>query len=64
VKILALGDVVGNIGRQALRSRIPYLRQEWGIDFVIANGENSAGGVGITTSTLSDILNSGVDCLL
>lgn len=63
MKILALGDVVGNIGRQALRSRIPYIRKELGIDFVIANGENSAGGVGITTSTLSEILNSGVDCV-
>jgi len=63
VKILALGDVVGNIGRQALRSRIPYIRKEWGIDFVIANGENSAAGVGITASTLSEILNSGVDCV-
>ena len=63
MKILALGDVVGSIGRQALRSRIPYIRKEWDIDFVIANGENSAGGVGITASTLSEILNSGVDCV-
>ena len=63
MKILALGDVVGNIGRQAIRSRIPYIREEWGLDFVIANGENSAAGVGITSSTLSELLNSGVDCV-
>ena len=63
VKILTLGDVVGNIGRQAIRSRIPYIRQEWEIDFVIANGENSAAGVGITASTLSELLNSGIDCV-
>ncbi len=63
MKILALGDVVGRIGRHALRDRLSYLKEKWEIDFVIANGENSAGGVGITSSTLNELLNCGVDCV-
>lgn len=63
MRVLALGDICGNIGRQAVKSRIPYLREELGIDFVIANGENSAGGVGITTSTINEILSAKIDCI-
>lgn len=63
MKILALGDVVGNIGRQILKARLSYLRQEWEIDFIVANGENSAGGVGITSSTLRELFNAGIDCV-
>lgn len=63
MRILALGDVVGKVGRQALRAHVQYIRSEFDIDFVIANGENSAGGVGITNATLDEILSSGVDCV-
>jgi 2',3'-cyclic-nucleotide 2'-phosphodiesterase len=61
VKVLLIGDVVGRPGRRALRELLPGLRLEFGLDFVVANGENSAGGTGITRRTLEDILQSGVD---
>ncbi len=63
MRVLALGDICGSIGRQTVRSRIPYLKEELNIDFVIANGENSAGGVGITTSTINELLNAKIDCI-
>lgn len=63
MRVLALGDVCGSIGRQAIKSRIPYLKEELQIDFVIANGENSAGGVGITSSTINELLNAKIDCI-
>lgn len=63
MKVLALGDVCGNIGRQAIKTRIPYLKEAWQIDFIIANGENSAGGVGITSSTINELLNAKIDCI-
>lgn len=63
MRVLALGDICGSIGRQAVKERIPYLKERLGIDFIIANGENSAGGVGITTSTINEILNAKIDCI-
>ncbi len=63
MKILALGDVVGRIGRYALRDLLPSLKRKFELDFIVANGENSAGGVGITVSTLNELLNYGVDCV-
>ncbi len=60
---MALGDVVGRIGRYALRDAIPNLKKKYNLDFIIANGENSAGGVGITSSTLNELLNYGVNCV-
>jgi metallophosphoesterase (TIGR00282 family) len=46
--ILFIGDVVGRAGRRVMRELLPALREELGTDFVVANGENAAGGVGIT----------------
>ncbi len=63
MRVLALGDICGSIGRNAVKERIPTLKRELGIDFIIANGENSAGGVGMTASTVHDILNAKVDCI-
>ncbi len=63
MRILALGDVVGRLGRHAIRDLLPNLKKKYELDFVIANGENSAGGVGITTSTLNELLSFGVDCV-
>lgn len=63
MRVLALGDICGSIGRQAVKERIPHLKRELNIDFIIANGENSAGGVGITTSTINDILSAKIDCI-
>lgn len=61
MNILALGDVVGKPGRLALRERLPVLRRELRLDFVLANGENMAGGVGMTPDTLDEVFAAGVD---
>ena len=48
MRILMVGDVIGKPGRRAVKQLVPSLRLEHGIDLVIANGENTAGGFGIT----------------
>jgi metallophosphoesterase (TIGR00282 family) len=58
-----IGDVIGKPGRDAARALLPDLKQEKSIDFVICNGENTAGGYGITADTASELLESGVDVL-
>ncbi len=58
-----IGDIIGRPGRQALKAILPELRQELAIDFVIANGENTAGGFGITSDTAYELLDNGVDLL-
>jgi len=63
VKVLFIEDVVGNPGRRALRALVPILRQRHGIDAVIDNGENSAGGSGITPKTAEEIFAAGVDVI-
>jgi metallophosphoesterase (TIGR00282 family) len=61
--ILFVGDVVAAPGRRALRALLPGLRSVLGLDFVIANGENAAGGVGITPKTADDLFAAGVDAI-
>ncbi len=61
--ILAIGDIVGRPGRRAVSQLLPGLRQQYGLDLVIANGENAAGGIGLTLSTARELLDSGVDVL-
>ena len=63
MKILFIGDVVGAPGRKAVQQLVPKLRAQHGIDFVIANGENSAGGSGITPAMASELFNAGVDAI-
>jgi metallophosphoesterase (TIGR00282 family) len=63
LKLLFIGDIVGRPGRDFVADRIPRLRAEFGLDFVIANGENSAAGAGITGSIAKSILESGVDAI-
>ena len=63
MRILMIGDVIGNPGRRAIRALVPALRQEHSIDMVIANGENTAGGFGLTLDTASELLDNGVDVL-
>ena len=63
MKLLFVGDVVGGIGRRALAAVLPGLREEHAPDFVVANGENAAGGVGITQKTAQELLDMGVDAL-
>ena len=63
MKILFIGDVVGKPGRKAVAALVPKLRHERALDLVIANGENSAHGAGLTASTVAELLASGVDLL-
>ena len=58
-----IGDVIGRPGREAVRRILPGLKQEKGIDLVIANGENTAGGFGLTAETASELLDSEVDVI-
>jgi metallophosphoesterase (TIGR00282 family) len=63
VKLLFIGDIVGQPGRRAVKGLLPKLREEHALDFVIANGENSAGGSGITPKTAEEIFSAGVDVI-
>jgi len=56
-----IGDIVGKPGREALRKAVAILKKRENIDFVIANGENAAGGSGITAKVFKEIIGSGVD---
>jgi len=63
VRILMIGDVVGRPGRHLLGERLPALRRELGIAFTIANGENMAGGLGVTRKTVQEVMSAGVDVI-
>jgi 2',3'-cyclic-nucleotide 2'-phosphodiesterase len=63
VKVLFVGDVVGGIGRRTLAALLPGIRERHEPDFVVVNGENAAGGVGITERTARDILETGADLI-
>jgi metallophosphoesterase (TIGR00282 family) len=63
MRLLFLGDVVGRPGRRALASVLPRLRREWGVDFVIANGENASNGKGINPRAAEELRDAGVDVL-
>ena len=63
MRVLMIGDVIGKPGRQAIRSLVPDLRREFKIDLVVANGENSAGGFGITPETAEELLEGSVDII-
>ena len=58
-----IGDIIGRPGRRAIRRLVPEVREELGIDMVIANAENTAGGFGLTLETAYELLESGVDVL-
>ena len=60
LRILFLGDVIGEPGRKAVIEMVPKLKQAWGIDFVVVNGENAAAGRGITGKINIDLLRAGV----
>jgi metallophosphoesterase (TIGR00282 family) len=63
VLILVIGDLVGRPARKAISQLLPGLRQQYGLELIIANAENVAGGVGITPDTAKELLESGVDVL-
>src|SRR3989449_9932317 len=58
-----IADIVGQPGRRAVKELLPKLRQEHGLDLVVANGENAAGGSGITVKTAQEIFAAGVDIM-
>jgi 2',3'-cyclic-nucleotide 2'-phosphodiesterase len=60
-RVLMIGDVIGKPGRLAVEQALPGIRDERGIDFVTANGENLAGGMGLTVSTAEALFAAGVD---
>lgn len=61
MRLLFLGDVVGKSGRAAVIERLPKLRERYALDFVVINGENAAGGFGITEAIYNDLLDAGAD---
>jgi calcineurin-like phosphoesterase len=62
-RILFLGDVVGRPGRDALNRDLPHLKAQWQPLFTVVNGENAAGGVGITSEIAESIFALGVDAI-
>jgi len=63
VKLLFIGDIVGQPGRRAVQELVPKLRARHALDFIIANGENSAGGSGITPRIAEELFAAGVDVI-
>jgi 2',3'-cyclic-nucleotide 2'-phosphodiesterase len=63
LKLLFIGDIVGKPGREIVEERVPRMRREGGLDFVIANAENAAAGAGITGLIARSLLESGVDAI-
>ena len=61
MRILYLGDVVGRSGRAAIAARLPGLRADWGLDFVVVNGENATAGAGLSAEHAKGLLSAGAD---
>ena len=61
--VLFLGDIVGEPGRTAVIRRLPELKEKHALDFIIVNGENAAGGRGITGKITIDLLRAGVSVI-
>jgi metallophosphoesterase (TIGR00282 family) len=63
MKLLFLGDVMGRAGRAGITQRLPGLRDELGLDFVVVNGENATAGAGLSADHAKAILAAGADCI-
>jgi 2',3'-cyclic-nucleotide 2'-phosphodiesterase len=63
MKVLFIGDVVGGPGRRGLKAAMPELQERHGPDLVVVNGENSAGGLGITEKTATELFEAGADVI-
>lgn len=63
MRLLFLGDIVGRTGRNVVLEALPGIRERYSLDFVIINGENAAGGFGITESILNELIDAGADCV-
>ena len=63
MRILFLGDVMGRAGRTAVAERLAKLRADWGLDFVVVNGENATSGAGLSGDHARLLLDAGADCV-
>ncbi|MGB6509629.1 MAG: TIGR00282 family metallophosphoesterase [Xanthobacteraceae bacterium] len=63
MRILFVGDIVGRSGRTVVVERLPALVRDWKLDLVVANGENAAGGFGITEAIYRELIEAGVDAV-
>ncbi len=63
MKILAIGDIIGKPGRRGVKEILPALKLGLGVDLVIANGENAAGGKGLTPETAEELFSYGIDAI-
>jgi metallophosphoesterase (TIGR00282 family) len=63
IRVLMIGDVIGKPGREAIEATVPRMREERHIDLVTANGENLAGGMGLTPSTAAALFAAGIDVI-
>ena len=63
MRLLFIGDILGRAGRAVLLEHLPNLRRRWKLDFVVVNGENAAGGFGITEAICEDFLGVGADAI-
>ena len=61
MRILFVGDVVGRAGRTAISEHLPGMIRDWALDLVIVNGENAAGGFGITEAIYQEFIDAGAD---
>jgi metallophosphoesterase (TIGR00282 family) len=63
LRILVIGDIIGKPGRKAVQEILPGLRDEYDVDLVIGNGENAAGGLGLTPATAEELFGFGIDVI-
>jgi len=63
MNILQIGDITGSPGRKILKEKLPSLAKEEAVDFIIANGENAAGGSGVTPSVVDELFSFGIDVI-
>ncbi|MDH5452518.1 MAG: YmdB family metallophosphoesterase [Paracoccaceae bacterium] len=63
MKLLFLGDVMGRAGRAAVAARLPGLKADWSLDFVVVNGENATSGAGLSADHAKALLTAGADCV-
>src|SRR5665213_436642 len=63
MRILFIGDVIGRSGRAIVSERLPGLAAQWKLDLVVINGENSAGGFGITETIYNELIDAGADAI-
>ncbi len=63
MRILFVGDVVGRAGRTAISEHLPGMIRDWALDLVIVNGENAAGGFGITEAIYQEFIDAGADAV-